>query len=414
MKQKKLFPTRPIIVFLAYRVIGLVTLLNRVKGRVPKEIKKLKKPYLVLSNHVGFWDPFFVGYFLPGHTKFVSSDAVFRSPLLRYFLTSGGTIPKKKNIRDTKVIRDIVGVIRQGDSVGIFPEAVRNYDGSSFPMDKSIIKLIRLLNVPVVVCVLKGMNNFNPRWSNHLRKTKVYADFTLMLKQDEIKELSSDEIYERLIKTLVHDEVEYQKQHMIKVKSKYKAEHINYALYSCPECHTVDSFIPEGNNFSCTKCNYDIHINEYNFFERISEGKLHFDNIRDWYQWEEKWLTNHVNEMIESNSKELIFEDTNSQVFHSDESQTMGLIGEANAKLYIDRVQIEFKDGRENIVLNFDEMQTINPQLNEKLEIYYNDKAYRLIGSRKGISALKWEVAANAIWNKMGQTNKLSPYISYS
>ena len=64
--------------------------------------------------------------------------------------------------------------------------------------------------------------------------------------------------------------------------------------------------------------------------------------------------------------------------------------------------------------LNFNELQTINPQLHERLEIFYNNEAYRIIGSRPGVSALKWDVAVNAILKKMGQTAKLSPYIDSS
>ena len=61
--------------------------------------------------------------------------------------------------------------------------------------------------------------------------------------------------------------------------------------------------------------------------------------------------------------------------------------------------------------MNFSELQTINPQVNERLEIYYKNEAYRIIGSHDGVSALKWEVAVNAIWKKLGQHNKLSHYI---
>ena len=61
--------------------------------------------------------------------------------------------------------------------------------------------------------------------------------------------------------------------------------------------------------------------------------------------------------------------------------------------------------------MNFNDLQTINPQVNERLEIFYKSEAYRIVGSRDGVSALKWEVALNAIWNKLGQKHKLSAYI---
>ncbi len=60
---------------------------------------------------------------------------------------------------------------------------------------------------------------------------------------------------------------------------------------------------------------------------------------------------------------------------------------------------------------NFNDLQTINPLVNEKLEIFYNDEAYGIIGGTESVSALKWEVAMDAIWKNLGQLHKLSPYI---
>jgi len=378
---------------------------------MPKEVRNLKPPYLVLGNHVGYWDPFVTGHFLPHFTHFVSSDTTMRSPLIRFFLTRLGTIPIKKNIRDTKVIRDIITVIRQGENVGIFPEALRNWSGSTFKMDPSIAKLIKLLDVPVVVPILKGMNLFNPRWSTNLRYTKIRVEYQLLFQNDELKHLSSDEIFNRLNKALQHDEVAYQKEVMHKIYSNHKAEHISHALYICPQCHAIDSFRGERNDFSCTNCSYDIHINEYGFFKRRNEGKLFFDNLRDWYNWEEKWLLNYVKEQFEAKNTTIIFEDLNSKFYHSSTEGKLAFVDTVNLKLYIDRIEVVFFSERKDLVLNFDDLQTINPQINDRLEIYYKDEAFRFVGERYGVSGLKWEVAVNAIWKKLEQDHKLSIYI---
>jgi len=410
-RQPKLYPAKLYIRFLAFIYFNYFLWRNRIRKNMPEEVRKLKAPYLVLGNHVGFWDPFVTGTFLPEFTRFVASDAAFRTPIFRFFLTRTGTIPKKKNIRDTKVIRDIIAVIRQGDNVGIFPEAVRNWSGTGFPIDPSIVKLIRLLKVPVVVPVLKGMNLFNPRWSVKMRRTRVLVDYNLLFTAQQIQELSEEEIYDRLLNTIHHDEVEYQRKAMVPVRSKRKAEHISHALYVCPDCQSIDSFRCKGNDFRCEKCGYDIHINQFGFFERISEGKLYYDNIRDWYNWEEKYLADLVAEKFESRSTDVIFEDKASSVLYGETDIDLQYKGVADILLYIDRIVIKYFDLAEEI-LNFDDLQTINPQVYERLEIYYNNQAYRVIGGRPGVSALKWEVAVNTIWKKLGQQTKLSPYIN--
>ena len=412
MRNKKVYPTKYYIRFLTFIVFTVFTLFYRIKKRLPKKVRQLKSPYLLLSNHVGFWDPFLIGHFLPKFTHFVSSDAAFRNPLLRFFLTRLGTIPKKKNIRDTKVIRDIIALIRQGENVGIFPEAVRNWAGVSQPMDKSIAKLIKLLEVPVVIAVLKGMNLFNPRWSTKIRRTKVEVEYKVLLDKRQIDHFSENEIFDMLKSGIYHDEVEYQKEQMNKVYSKQRAEYINHAIYICPECKTIDNFMAENNGFACTECTYDIFINKYGFYERKNQGSLHFDNMRDWFNWQEGYLYKYVQAKFDENSEQVIFEDKASHIFHSKTNTTLYFIGLADIKLSINRIEIAFIDKNKIIILNFNDLQTINPQVKERLEIYYNNEAYRIIGGRNGVSALKWEVAMNAIWKKLGQVNKLSPYIS--
>ncbi len=410
MKSKKIYPTSRIIRVLVYLLFTSFIRYYRIKKKMPEEVKKLKAPYLVLTNHVGFWDPFVAGHFLPHFTHFVSSDAVFRNPLLRFFLTRLGTIPKKKNIRDSQVIRDIVGVIRQGENVGIFPEAVRNWSGASSPMDPSIGKLIKLLKVPVVVPVLKGMSLMHPRWSFKLRPYPMEVEYKLLFTKEEVAKLDSQSLFEELTKGMMHDEVDYQRQRMQKINYSKRAEHIGHALYLCPECHAIDSFRAHKNDFSCEKCNYSIHIDEYGFFERNGEGKLYFDNIRDWFNWEEKAFVQYVREMYHKNAQQAILMDKKMEVFKNESSGKLVSIGLADILLYPNKIILDFYE-REALEFNFKDLKTINPQTQERLEIFYGNEAYRIVGIRPGVSALKWEVAANVIWKEMGLDAKRVPYI---
>jgi len=410
MPQKKVYPTNLIIRFLVFIVFSIFIWRHKVKKQMPDEVKQLKAPYLVLANHVGFWDPFLAGHFLKPFTHFVSSDAVFRNPLLRFFLTRLGTIPKKKNMRDSQVIRDIVAVINQGENVGIFPEAVRNWSGVTSPMDASIGKLIKMLKVPVVVPVLKGMNILNPRWAYHLRSYPMLIEYKLVFTEEQVKNLSSEALYTELIKAMHQDDIAFQQSRMIKIKSNKRAEHIGHALYLCPECLAIDSFRSKGNDFHCKACNNAIHIDDYGFFSRISEGKLHFNNARDWFDWEEKKLIEIIRQKYKNNFKEALFIDTDMEVFKNNENGKLISIGMADVYLYCDRIQVDFKK-KEALIFSFFDLQTINPQTKERLEIFYNNDAYRIVGTRPGVSALKWEVAVNTIWKEMGLRAKMVPYI---
>jgi 1-acyl-sn-glycerol-3-phosphate acyltransferase len=411
MKQNLAYPSTMFMRLFARMVFFFFTRYYGIKGRVPPEVKKLKPPYLLLSNHAGYWDPFIAGYFLPHFVHFVSSDAAFKNRFQNFFMSRLGAIPKKKNIRDTKVIRDIATVIKQGRSVGIFPAGSRTWAGQSLNFDPSVIKLIRMLNVPVVCCVLKGMSLFNPRWSRKIRRTRVEAEYKLFIQPQDLRKFQDQELYVQLNNALFHDDIAWQKLKKNKIYSEKRAEYVNHALFVCPECHAIDSFRAAGNNFVCISCKYDIHINKYGFYERLTKGKLYFDNMLTWYEWQKQWLHDLMVQKIGTAYTGQIFGDKASLVYREEQDTGFKLMGQADLNLFINRIEIDFRGSTEKIVMSFDDLQTINPQVSEMLEIFYQGEAYRIIGGHKGVSALKWEIAANAIWEKSGQTNKLSAYL---
>jgi len=410
-KTKSLYPTKYYVRLITHLVFSVFIFYYRIKKKLPPEVKRLKSPYLLISNHVGHWDPFIIGHFLPRFTHFVSSDAAFKTKIAGFFLPRLGTIPKKKNVPDSQAVRDIAGVIRQGGNVGIFPEAVRNWAGTTLPIDPSIAKLIKFLKVPVVVSKSQGMNLFNPRWSRHIRKTRVEIEYCLLLDQNQVEKLAPEDIYLSLVSALQHDEVDYQRRERQIIYSNRKAEHISHTLFVCPECRALDSFEASGNDFWCTNCNYTLFIDANGFFQVPNNQQLHFDNIRDWYDWQKDWTFEYIARLSQDHYEGLIFEDKKSRIYASNSGTDLTYVGVANLSLYLDRIEFSFCDQDKVIHIMMDELLTINPQVHEKLEIIYRGGVYRSIGGRPGVSGLKWEIAANAIWKMMGQEQKLSPYI---
>ena len=76
---------------------------------------------------------------------------------------------------------------------------------------------------------------------------------------------------------------------------------------------------------------------------------------------------------------------------------------------YIDRIELFFSQ-KKKMTLYIKDIETLSPQLRERIEIFYQGKAYRIRGRRKGVSGLKWEIACNNVWKSIGQEYKLSTY----
>ena len=242
---------------------------------------------------MSFWDPFFAGIFIPDPVHYVTSDANFRSKILRFLLGLVGSIPKTKLMSDYETIRHIMRIRDKKGVIGIFPEGRRTWDGHTLDLLYATAKLIKLLKIPVVVPIFKGAYISLPRWTKRPRRGSIAISYTLLFTAKELSSLGLDEISGRLGKALEYDEYEWQRTAMITFKGRRKAEYLELTLYACPECGGIATLRSKKDVFSCTSCGYSVRYNEYGFFEKIS-GQLRFQTVREWNIWQIEHLGNRI------------------------------------------------------------------------------------------------------------------------
>lgn len=395
--------------YLLYKIIfwPFVRIYN-IRAELTESVRNIRGPYLVLSNHIGFWDPFLVGYFLKKKPHFISSDAVMRDPVKGFFIKGFGAIPKKKNIRDTKVIRDMADYIAAGEAIGLFPEATRTWTGSTLYIDPSIAKLVKLLKVPVVSARMKGMFLFNPRWSYKVRKGRVVIDYDVIIPAGEIQHLDTEEIYERIKKALRHNETEYQRTEKIRIQSNRRAEYMNHVLFYCPECHSFEGYRAQGNTLTCLHCGTQLHVDKYGFFSH-SRSDFPYKNIDQAFALQNTAFESFVKNALEQSDDICLFAENNMNIYQTEGSDDFTLIGNGRIEFYPDRILVKIRQ-RDDEVLYLENIDTLNAQLYERIEIFSRDKVYRFAGAEKGVSGIRWEIAANIIWRNTGQAYKASKY----
>jgi len=380
-----------------------------IKANLPKEVKNQNGAYLLLSNHVGYWDPFIISYFLKKKPHFVVSDATLRDPTIRFLLKKFGVISKKKNMKDTKVIREMMEYVQHNEAIALFPEGTRTWTGNTLNIEPATAKLIKIMGIPVITANMKGMYLSNPRWAYKIRKAKVHIDFKLMINSDTIKDSSLTEINSLIEQHLSHNEMEYQQNEEIKIRSNKRAEYLNHVIFYCPKCRTLKGFGAKNNHLNCKNCNLKIEVNEYGFFE-TDEFKLPYKNILQAYNQQVEYLTNYVNQQIELKNKNYLFSDNDVLIYKSDVNFDYELIGKGNLYFYIDRIEVVILN-QNSLIFNLNKLQTLNPQLNERIELYYQDIAYRFIGVEPGLPGIKWEIACNTVWSNTKQFHKVSPHL---
>lgn len=408
MKKSHPYRVKPAFILFSNIVIFFLQIIYRVKPNIPKEVKQLKKPYLLLANHVGFYDPFFISHFLWRKPHFVSSDAVMKDKVKGFFMRGFGVIPIKKNMNDSQTIRVMKTVVNEGGAIGLFPEGARTWTGETLPIEPSIGKLAKFLNVPIVTAKMKGMFSFNPRWAHTIRRGRVEIDYNLIVSAEEIKELKHEEITRRIKQSLSHSEVAYQRENKIKFHSRFRAEYMNHVLFYCTSCGSFEGFNSNGNQLICSACNAEIFVHQYGFLE--SKNKLPYNNLEDAFAHQLKAYSKYINAHIEKNTSDAIIEEQNMIVYKENEKGEFTNMGKGSVILFLDRIEIDLPN-KATIKLEMDEIQTLNPQFRERIELFYKKTPYRFVGEKPGVSGVKWELACSLIWKSNKQNMKLTPYV---
>lgn len=359
----------------------------RVECRNVEAVKKLEKPYIVLPNHSGFFDPFFINAPVPEKFHYVVSDTQFRSPFTRFLLGQTGAIPITKNTNDLNSLKKMTEASRGGRILGIFPEGLRNWDGKTLPLIESTAKLVRMLNVPVVVPLMEGAYLMDPRWGRGLRRGKVVITYKILFNGEKPGRMKIDHIVSVLRESLDHNEFTCEANRGVKFKGRRRAENIEQIIYLCPQCRSISSFRSKGNDFHCQSCGYSVHYTEEGHFKALT-GKDYFDNMVQWNDWQKEEVAAILKK---DHGEEPVFSDDS--LIHSMPDSKGAFRKKGTGSLYFYKDKIEFRSSSGKLhIYSLDEITGINVQLHERLEFYYDRKLHRFHSRERRFSARKIEI----------------------
>jgi 1-acyl-sn-glycerol-3-phosphate acyltransferase len=378
-----------------------------IKARIPDEIKDIKEPYLMLGNHVGRYDPFIQSHFMQMKPNFVSSDAVMRDRIIGTAFKWLGAVPKRKGQRDSQVIREMNRVVQAGGALAIFPEGARTWSGAPLDVDPSIAKLVRLLKIPVITSTMLGSYAYDPRWAKKVRKAGFEIDYKLVIRKEEIRNLSEEEIYKRICDQIQHDNIAYLEQNKVKIESEIRAESIELILFACPHCNSMAGFTSSGNDFTCKKCKTTHEVDEYGFFKAF-DTETRFTNTRDWMNWQNQTFVREIFTMMEQpDDGKPILQSGEMDIFYAGDTGPLKPIGKGKIKFYRDRLHVTMTD--KSFDLMWEDVDMISPQYLERLELTTADTAYRFWPTYPE-AGIKWELALNAIRYAQGKHTQLSSH----
>lgn len=242
-------------------------------------IQKDHDPFFLVSNHSNTWDSFAIMKYNKKPTRFVATEIAYLDLVKK--LSMGylaRTIRKRVGKSDLKAAKEIFRYIKMGYSIGLFPEGDNTFYGETLDIYQNTGRLIKKAGIDVILIKQQGGYISQPRLADYFsKKGVVHTTQKVLIKKEELKDLSEQDINKIIEDALYNNDYEFQREHMFNLQRKKRAEGIERLLYYCNHCGSVMTISGKDHEINCSKCGNIGTINEYEFIENNQ-----FDNLVDY------------------------------------------------------------------------------------------------------------------------------------
>ena len=333
-----------------------------------------KGPALILFNHPTNMDPIMTCLSIPGPIYFIATDDIFSirfwSPVIRYLVAP---ISKSKAVIDIQTIRNCMRIVKEGGRIGLSPEGNRTYNGALCHINPAVVKMIRLLKIPLVFYNITGGYGVHPRFSPHLRKGRITGKVRTVMTPEEYLPLSDEELYRIVVENLTVDEFGSGR----KYKSKKRAEKLESALFVCPVCHGVSTLYSEKHHCYCRECGLAVEYTE-EVTLRSSHPDFHFNTVREWDIFQREFFLKNKPASFSDFPVELKKIILNKFKEHCLEG-----------RLSIDETSLTIENDMKKIVFALEKIVSVALLGQNKINFYHGDDIYQLRGDH-AFNALKY------------------------
>lgn len=270
------------------------------------------KPYLVLANHRGYWDPFLLCYVYNRPIHFMATDNLFTNGLLsRLLIYWLAPIAKKKQGADLKAVRSAMQVAKENGVVGVFPEGSRSYDGESTSIDLGIAQLAKLMKADILVCGMFGVYAADPRWGTGNRRGNALLKTVRVITAEEAAGMDDELLRSEIAEAMDINEAVTKRP----AKASKVAEKLESFIYVCPKCGSICHIYSKGNEFGCTACgmhgtmDQDLTLN-------FDDEDIRIRNLAQWHRIQRRF-----GREFEPVPGKIIFSDDNVEMMISDQKK---------------------------------------------------------------------------------------------
>ncbi len=112
-------------------------------------------PFILASNHQSYFDPPALGCKMPRNLHYLARDTLFFWPL-GSLIRKLNSIPVNRSSLDLATLRKVLGVLKSGDPLLLFPEGTRSINGRMGTGKKGIGLLLAKSRATIVPARISG------------------------------------------------------------------------------------------------------------------------------------------------------------------------------------------------------------------------------------------------------------------
>ena len=377
-------------------IMRLITLKCPAKFHYDFDKREMKgRQVLILAQHTSRDDPYYVNVGYP----FINPNAIMSMhnaliPIMFRLLLKDGVILKSLFEPDIGAMKQLMRLRKKNASFLLFPEGVESADGTTQPLHPATAGLVKKLAIDTVLCTNYGAYLCQPRFDTNKRKGRLDYCFEILLRKEEIENMTEDEIYSLILEKFRYNEFEWNSKNQFSYKGRVPNAHgIDNILFICPRCKKQYSMHVEGDSLICD-CGSSVTIDDrYNLIP--SSADFPFERIDQWNRWQREVMIEEV-----SRNDFVLREDVTYRALNLEDLSKGRYITLGEGRLELDKEQLRYigtKNGA-NVELEFDISRVPSSAINPDRanQIYYDGEYYQFAieGDRRHYSRLTMVIEA--------------------
>ena len=338
------------------------------------------RQYLVVMNHQTAFDQFFIAMAFRGPVYYIASEDIFSMGFISRLLEwAVAPIPIKKQTTDLKAMRMCMQVAKEGGTIALAPEGNRTFSGRTCWFNPAIVKMVRMLKLPLAIFRIEGGYGIHPRWSDVVRKGKMRAGVTRVIEPEEYLSLSTDELHDLISRELWVDEANADHEY----HSPQLAEYLERAMYVCPHCG-LSEFESHGDVITCKRCERQIRYLPTTQLQGIN-CEFPFPFVAQWYDYQCDFIRKLD---LAPYAHTPLYRDSVQMWEVIPYKNKVAVAEHTELRLYGDRIEVGSEEAP-LFVFPFDETGTVTVLGKNKINLYYGEKLYQFWGSQR-FNALRY------------------------